>query len=88
MLLVLGALGYYFFGGYASQIADFQKEAKQLVASSDEKMFIPSQKSVVYDAKGNMISERSGEKDAEYIMYEDIPASFISAIISIEDKKF
>lgn len=88
MLLVLGALGYYYFGGYAKQIEAFQKEAAKLVAASNEKMFIPSQTSAVYDVDGRLISERSGEKDAEYIVYEDIPASFISAIISIEDKKF
>jgi membrane peptidoglycan carboxypeptidase len=49
---------------------------------------MPSQASAIYDANGTLVSERAAEKDAEYIAYEDIPASFISAIISIEDKKF
>lgn len=88
ILIVLGAVGYYFFGGYAAMIKDFQQEAVALVAESNEKMFIPSQTSMVYDTKGVLISARSGEKDAEYIDYQDIPANFISAIISIEDKKF
>jgi membrane peptidoglycan carboxypeptidase len=51
-------------------------------------MFMPSQTSAIYDANGTLVSERAAEKDAEYIVYEDIPASFISAIVSIEDKKF
>jgi membrane peptidoglycan carboxypeptidase len=88
MLAVLGCVGYYYFGGYAQQVESFQEEAAALVAASDEKMFVPSRSSAVYDAKGNLVSERAGEKDAEYIAYEDIPASFISAIISIEDKKY
>jgi membrane peptidoglycan carboxypeptidase len=88
MLAVLGGLGYYYFGGYAAKVSEFQKEAAALVAASNEKTFMPSQTSAVYDVKGNLISERAGEKDAAYIVYEDIPATFISAIISIEDKKF
>ena len=87
MLLVLAALGYYYFGGYADEVKALQKVATRLVAASDESMFVPSQTGFVYDINGNLISERSGEKDAEYVTYEDIPAKFISAIISIEDKK-
>ena len=88
MLLVLAALGYYYFGGYADEVKALQKVATRLVAASDESMFVPSQTGFVYDINGNLISERSGEKDAEYVTYEDIPAKFISAIISIEDKKY
>jgi membrane peptidoglycan carboxypeptidase len=88
MLAVFGCLGYYYFGGYAEKVEGFQKEAASLVAASNEKMFMPTQASAIYDANGTLVSERAAEKDAEYIVYEDIPASFISAIISIEDKKF
>jgi membrane peptidoglycan carboxypeptidase len=88
MLVVLGGIGYYYFGGYARQVEAFQEEAARIVAASSEKTFLPSKTSAVYDVNGVMISERAAEKDAEYIAYEDIPASFISAIISIEDKKF
>ena len=41
-----------------------------------------------YDKDGKLISERKGTKDAQYVKYEDIPQDFITAIISIEDKKF
>ena len=88
MVLVLGAIGYYYLGGYARQVEELHEKAVELVLASDEKMFIPSQTSVVYDINGQVISERTGEKEAEYVVYEDIPANYIAAVISIEDKKF
>lgn len=88
MIVVLGALGYYYFGGYADEVKALQEEAIRIVADSDESIFIPSQTSSVFDVNGDLISERSGEKDAEYVLYEDIPAKFITALISIEDKKY
>lgn len=88
MLLVLGAFGVYFFGGYADEVQQLRREAIKEVASSDESLFIPSQTCSIYDTNGNLISERKGDKDAQYVKYEDIPKTFVSAIISIEDKKF
>lgn len=88
MLMVLGSLGYYYFGGYADTIQQLKREAVTLVADSDEDFFIPSQISEVYDTNGSLISERRGEKDAQYVAYEDIPKDFVAAMISIEDKKF
>ena len=88
MLVVLGGFGYYYFGGYADEIQQLKREAVQEVAASDEKIFIPSQTCFVYDTNGDLISERKGQKDAQYVKYEDIPQNFITATISIEDKKF
>lgn len=88
MLVVLAAFGYYYFGGYADEVQKLKREAVQEVANSDESLFIPSQTCSVYDADGNMISERKGDKDAQYVKYEDIPNEFVKAFISIEDKKF
>lgn len=88
MLIVLAGLGYYYFGGYADTIQQLKREAVTLVADSDEDFFVPSQISEVYDTNGNLISERRGEKDAQYVVYEDIPKDFVAAMISIEDKKF
>lgn len=88
MLAVLGGFGYYYFGGYADEIQQLRREAVQEVADSDEKMFIPSQSCFVYDTNGNLISERKGQKDAQYVKYQDIPTYFTVATISIEDKKF
>ncbi len=88
MLIVLGGFGYYYFGGYADEIQQLKREAVQEVADSDDKIFIPSQTCFVYDTNGDLISERKGQKDAQYVKYGDIPQSFVTATISIEDKKF
>lgn len=88
MLVVLGCFGYYYFGGYAEEVQALQKEAVEIVAASDEKDFIPSQTSTIYDCEGNILTELKGDKSANYVAYEDIPANFVQAMISIEDKKF
>ena len=88
MLVVLAGFGYYYFGGYADEVQQLKREAVQEVANSDESLFIPSQTCSVYDTDGNLISERKGSKDAQYVKYEDIPKDFVTAFISIEDKKF
>ena len=72
MLLVLGAAGVYFFGGYADEVQQIRKEAIQEVADSDESLFVPSQTCSVYDTNGNLISEREGDKVAQHGKYEDI----------------
>lgn len=88
MLVVLAGLGYYYFGGYADTVQQLKRDAVTKVAETDESFFVPSQISEVYDTDGNLISERKGEKDAQYLNYEDIPKDFVAAMISIEDKKF
>lgn len=88
MLVVLAGLGYYYFGGYADTVQQLKRDAVTKVAETDESFFVPSQISEVYDTDGNLISERKGEKDAQYLNYEDIPKDFVAAMISIEDKNF
>ena len=65
-----------------------RREAVQEVSASDDSTFIPSQTCSVFDKDGKLISERRGDKNAQYVKYEDIPKNFVAAIISIEDKKF
>ena len=88
MIIVLGGLGYYFFGGYAGQVQKLRSEAVELVKQSDKNTFVPARTSLLYDTNGKLISETASEKDAEYVKYEDIPANFVTAMVSIEDKKF
>lgn len=88
MILVVGGLLYYNYGGYAAEIQQIRKEAIALVRSSNEKTFIPSQTSMIYDADGNLISYVKGEKEADYVEYADIPEYFVTAMVSIEDKRF
>ncbi len=88
MVVILAGLLYYNFGGYAKQIQAMRQEAVRMVRESDKLTFIPSQTSVVYDTNGQLISFIKGEKEADYIEYEDIPADFVTAMVSIEDKRF
>jgi len=86
--IVIIGIVVYKYGGYADQLQALRTEAVKLVRESDEKTFIPSQTSVIYDKDGAMISFIKGEKEADYVEYEDIPAEFITAMVSIEDKRF
>ena len=88
ILVVLAGFLYYNYGGYAQQIQALRQEAVRLVRESDESTFIPSQTSIVYDTNGQLISFIKGEKEADYVDYEDIPAYFVTAMVSIEDKRY
>ena len=88
MLIVLAGMGYYFYGGYAQTVQDLKAEAITLVMQSDETTFVPARTTQLYDTNGELISELHGDKDAEYVEYEDIPAYFVTAMVSIEDKRF
>lgn len=88
MLVVVAGLFIYNYGGYAEKLQKIRQEAVQLVRTSDVDTFIPSQASIIYDAEGSVISYIKGEKDADYVEYEDIPAEFVTAMISIEDKRY
>lgn len=88
VVVILAGFLYYNYGGYAEQIQELRQDAIRLVRESDEKTFIPSQTSVVYDTNGQLISFIKGEKEADYVQYEDIPAYFVTAMVSIEDKRF
>lgn len=88
ILLVLGGLAYYFFGGYAKQVQELSAEADEFVRSSNRETFCAAQTSIVYAADGTQISTLKGEKDVYYLTFEEIPESVKDAVISIEDKKF
>lgn len=88
IILVLGALAYYFFGGYAKQVQKLSADAKNFVENSTKDTFCASQTSIVYDAGGNQISTLKGEKDVYYLESNKIPEYAKQAVVSIEDKKF
>ena len=88
MFVVLAGFLYYNYGGYAKQLQEIRQDAVRMVRESDDATFIPSQTSIVYDTNGQLISFIKGEKEADYVEYEDIPAYFVTAMVSIEDKRF
>ncbi len=88
MIIVIAGLFYYNYSGYAKTIQLLRKEAITEVRESTERTFIPEQTCFVYDTNGDLISFVKGEKNADYVKYEDIPKYFVQAMVSIEDKKF
>ena len=88
LLLVLGAIGYYFLGGYGEEVQQLKADAIRLVRQSDKSTFRANQTSVVYAADGSVISTLKSGKDTYYLTIDEIPVNAISAIVSIEDKKF
>ncbi len=88
MVVVVGAFLYYNYGGYAKEIQRFRQEAIEMVRSSTEQTFMPSKDSMVFDAKGELISYIRGAKEADYVAYRDIPEYFEKAMVSTEDKRF
>ncbi len=88
MALVLGALAYYYFGGYAEKVQAMKNEAVSLVAASSTSTFKETQTSIAYDCNGEVLSVLKGEKDVYYIEYDDIPVYIIQAIVCTEDRRF
>ena len=88
MVVILGFVAYYYLGGYAKTVKELRAEANTLVAKATLDTFRANQTSLVYDAKGQLISTVKAEKDVYYLTFDKIPRDFVDAIISVEDKKF
>lgn len=88
LVLVLTAAAYYFYGGYGKQVEELRQEAVRLVRQSDVDTFKANQTSIVYASDGSVISTLKGEKDSYYVSIEEMPVDAVTAIVSIEDKKF
>ena len=88
LVLVLTAAAYYFYGGYGKQVEELKQEAVRFVRQSDVDTFKANQTSIVYASDGSVISTLKGEKDSYYVSIEEMPVDAVTAIVSIEDKKF
>ena len=88
VLLVIGGLAYYYFGGYASQVSAMHEEAVRFVKESTKDTFRAEQTSQVYDVNGTRIMSLRGTKDVSYLTSDEIPEEVKEAMVSIEDKKF
>ena len=87
-LLVLGGLGYYVLGGYASEVNSIRKEADSLVRNSTEETFRRYRTSVVYAADGSVISKLNDQGASYYLKRDEIPQSVIDAVVCMEDQRF
>ncbi len=88
MLLVVGAVAYYYVGGYAKTIGELKEDAMDKVYGSSEDIFRNNETSVVYDSSGEVLSTLVGDQDRYYLTYEEIPSYVFGAFISTEDRKF
>ena len=88
LVLVLTAAACYFYGGYGKQVGELKQEAVRMVRQSDVDTFKANQTSIVYASDGSVISTLKGEKDSYYVSIEEMPVDAVTAIVSIEDKKF
>ena len=88
LIIAVGALAWYFAGGYATKVNALHKDAVSLVAASDKNTFQKNMTSIAYDASGNVLSVLRNGEDRYYISYNDIPEYAKTAVIATEDKKF
>ncbi|MBQ9983889.1 MAG: transglycosylase domain-containing protein [Lachnospiraceae bacterium] len=87
-LIAITVGGYYAYEKYGKQFIQYQKEAEEIVANSSPETFRQDETSIVYDANGNKIREVKGEKQVYYKTYDEIPAYFVEAMVSVEDRRF
>lgn len=86
LVVLIGGIAFYCL--YGKELLAMQQEAKKAVAASTVETFRSSETSVIYDSKGNEISELKGEKDVYYLSDDEIPDYVKMAFVSVEDKKF
>lgn len=87
-LLVCVIGGYIVYEKFGKQILTYRQEAIDLVSASSESTFRQDETSIVYDANGKKLREVTGEKEVYYKTYDEIPAYFVEAMVSVEDRRF
>lgn len=74
--------------GVANELYAFQRIDDIVNASIHDEDFVLSSNSYIYDANGNIISEHYSSENRIYLPYQNIPASFLQAMIATEDRNF
>ena len=67
---------------------EYNKFATDAVNSSTYETFQIDQSTFIYDNNDKLLVKLKGNKDSEYLKYEDIPADIINAFIAVEDRSF
>ncbi len=87
--LLIGVIGGYFiYEKFGKKLLAYREEAIELVENSSEKTFRQDETSIVYDTNGKKLREVTGEKEVYYKTYDEIPAYFVEAMVSVEDRRF
>lgn len=87
-LLVCVIGGYVVYEKIGKNILAYQNQAVEVVGNSSIDDFRRDETSTVYDYKGKKIREIKGEKEVYYKTYDEIPAAFVEAMVSVEDRRF
>lgn len=87
LLAVLGALVVFYFK-FGDDLLRWKKEAKQLVEESNRDTFRSSETSIIYASNKKPIAKLRGDKDTDYINFEDIPQEAIDCMVVTEDRDF
>lgn len=87
-LLVCALGGYYLYEKIGKKLLVYRENAIELVENSSESTFRQDETSVVYDTNGTKLREVTGEKEVYYKTYDEIPAYFVEAMVSVEDRRF
>ena len=89
VVLLIGVIGGYFiYEKFGKKLLAYREEAIELVENSSEKTFRQDETSIVYDTNGKKLREVTGEKEVYYKTYDEIPAYFVEAMVSVEDRRF
>ncbi len=89
VVVLIGVIGGYFvYEKFGKDILTYRQEAKKIVEESSIDTFRQDETSIVYDAKGRKLREVTGEKEVYYKTYDEIPAYFVEAMVSVEDRRF
>ena len=83
ILLVIGGLAYYYFGGDARQGSAMHEEAVRVLKKSAKGTFWAGQTSQGYDVKGTGNMSLRGTKDVSYLNSDEITEEVKEAMVSI-----
>ncbi|MGN0437386.1 MAG: transglycosylase domain-containing protein [Lachnospiraceae bacterium] len=89
IFLLLGVIGgYYLYEKIGKKLLVYRDDAIEIVENTTDSTFRQDETSVVFDTKGNKLREVTGEKEVYYKTYDEIPAYFVEAMVSVEDRRF
>ncbi len=87
LLAILGVLVVFYFK-FGDDLLRWKREAKQLVEQSSKDTFCASETSFIYAANKKPIARLKGDKDTDYISFDEIPQAAIDCMVATEDRDF
>lgn len=89
IVVLIGVIGgYVVYEKFGKKALKYREQAIEIVSDSSVDTFRQDETSIVYDANGKKLREVTGEKEVYYKTYDEIPAYFVEAMVSVEDRRF